>query len=98
MRKSLHDSQEEADAAKQAHQLAASQVVVLRTEVSALKAQIDRLHSLHGTAGSEQPNIATSPSAPPTVAAAAATPPSPATEPTPKGPAAESEADLPPVA
>ncbi len=98
VRKSLHDSQEEADAAKQAHQLAASQVVVLRTEVSALKAQIDRLHALHGTAGSDVPNIATSPSAPPTVAEAAAETPVAATEATPKGPAPESEADLPPVA
>ena len=78
VRNSLHASQAEADEAKRAHQAAASQVVVLRTEISALKAQIDKMHALHGTVHVEAPNIATSPSAPPP-----APTPAPAPEPVP---------------
>ncbi len=95
VRNSLHVSQAEADAAKAAYNNAASQVVVLRTEVSALKAQIDKLHAAQAAAAAAAPapvNTA------PTVAEAAAESPATATEPTPKGPAPESEADLPPVA
>lgn len=98
VRNSLHASQAEADAAKAAYNNAASQVVVLRTEVSALKAQIDKLHAAAGTVAShDEHRIATSPSAPPTVAAAASEPPVPAVA-EPVAPAPESEADLPPVA
>jgi len=92
VRNSLHVSQAEADAAKAAYNAAASQVVVLRTEVSALKAQIDKLHAAQSAAAPAHVTTA------PTVAEAAAEPPTPSTETAPKGPEPESEADLPPVA
>ena len=98
VRNSLHASEAEAAAAKQARGLAAAQVVVLRTEVSALKVQLDKLHAAHGTVHVDAPNIATSPSAPPAPAPAAVEAPAPVVaEETPVTPP-EGEAGLPPVA
>ncbi|MDB6139247.1 MAG: hypothetical protein JWO94_2319 [Verrucomicrobiaceae bacterium] len=102
VRDSWHASQAEADTAKQAYSTAASQIIVMRTEISALKAQIDKLHAQHGTVAADERRITTSPSAPPqapTVAEAAAEMPAAAADAEePVNPAPDSEADLPPVA
>ncbi len=104
VRNALHASQAEADEARKAANLSASQAVVLRTEISSLKLQLEKLRvAAEAAAASAPAGVPAAPSQPhpPTVAEAAmavhaSSPESGA--PAQPSPAPEGEADLPPVA
>lgn len=104
VRNALHASQAEADEAKKEAGLNASQIVVLRTEISSLKTQLEKLRIAAEAAATAAPAPAPAPHAAPTVAEAAMAihppvgEPAVPAEPSAPAPAPEAEADLPPVA